>query len=167
MASDAGLLRTIAQRNVVQVNLTITTTDEKLARLVEPLAPRPELRLRAVRSLASAGIPVTVLSNPVMPFITDSEANLDAVCQAAKEAGAVSFTAHPLFLKPCSKAVFMPFIAERFPRFVGRYRAMFANNAYLRGFYAETIAARVKAIVARHGMARRDPSYAVEQLSLW
>src|SRR5258708_3278478 len=115
VARDAGLLRAIAERNVVQVNLTITTTDEKLARLVEPLAPRPELRLKAVRTLASAGIPVTVLGNPVMPFITDSQASLDAVCQAAKEAGAVSFTAHPLFLKPCSKPVFMPFLHHRFP----------------------------------------------------
>jgi DNA repair photolyase len=172
VARDAELLRTIAERNSVQVNLTITTLDEKLARLVEPLAPRPELRLKAVRTLADAGVPVTVLGNPVMPFITDSEANLDAVCAAAKQAGAVAFTAHPLFLKPCSKAVFMPFIEERFPRLVWKYRAMFASNAYLRGFYPETISTRVKAIVARHGIAAHRPSYipqqfAEAQLSLW
>jgi DNA repair photolyase len=172
VARDAELLRTIAECNAVQVNLTITTLDEKLARLVEPLAPRPELRLKAVRTLADAGVPVTVLGNPVMPFITDSEANLDAVCAAAKEAGAVGFTAHPLFLKPCSKAVFMPFIKERFPRLVWKYRAMFANTAYLRGFYPEMISTRVKGIVGRHGMASRQPSYVPEQfaeaqLSLW
>lgn len=172
VARDAELLRTIAERNMVQVNLTITTLDEKLARLVEPLAPRPELRLKAVRTLADAGIPVTVLGNPVLPFITDTEESLNAVCAAAKEAGAAGFTAHPLFLKPCSKAVFMPFIEERFPRLIWKYRAMFANNAYLRGFYPETISARVKAIVARHGMAARHRSYiprqfAESQLSLW
>ena len=165
VARDADLLRTIAERNAVQVNLTITTTDEKLARLVEPLAPRPELRLKAVRTLADAGVLVTVLGNPVMPFITDSEANLDALCAAAKRAGAASFTAHPLFLKPCSKAVFMPFIEERFPQLVWKYRAMFGNNAYLRGFYPETIAARVKAIVARHGIAPQRPSYVPEQFA--
>ena len=172
VARDVELLRTIAEHNEVQVNLTITTLDEKLARLVEPLAPRPELRLKALRILADAGIPVTVLGNPVMPFITDSEANLDSVCAAAKDAGAVSFHAHPLFLKPCAKAVFMPFIEERFPRLVSKYRAMFANNAYLRGFYPETISTRVKAIVARHGIALRHTSYVPQQfgeaqLSLW
>jgi DNA repair photolyase len=172
VARDADLLHTIGQRNLVQVNLTITTLDEKLARLVEPLAPRPELRLKAVRTLADAGVAVTVLGNPVMPFITDSEANLDAVCAAAKDAGAISFTAHSLFLKPCSKAVFMPFIEERFPRLIWKYRALFANNAYLRGFYPETIAARVRAIVTRHEIGPREPSYRAEQfaeaqLDLW
>jgi hypothetical protein len=59
----------------------------------------------------------------------------------------------------------MPFIEERFPQLVWKYRAMFGNNAYLRGFYPETIAARVKAIVARHGIAPQRPSYVPEQLA--
>lgn len=172
VARDVQLLRAIAERNIIHVNLTITTTDEQLARLVEPLAPRPELRLNAVRKLADGGIGVTVLGNPVMPFITDSERSLDALCEAAAKAGAVSFNASPLFLKPCSKAVFLPFIEERFPQLLWKYRAMFRENAYLRGRYPEMIAERVKAIVAKHGLAPRHPSYIPEQfaesqLSLW
>ena len=53
--------------------MTITTLDEKLARLLEPRAPRPALRLEAVRKLSEAGIPVGVFPNPIMPVITDGE----------------------------------------------------------------------------------------------
>jgi len=165
VARDAQLLRAIAERNIIHVNLTITTTDEKLARLIEPLAPRSELRLNAVRRLAAAGIGVTVLGNPVMPFITDSEESLDTLCEAAAKAGAVSFSASPLFLKPCSRAVFLPFIEERFPQLLWKYRAMFQENAYLRGRYPEMLAERVKSVVAKHGLAPRHPSYIPEQFS--
>jgi DNA repair photolyase len=172
IARDVDLLRAVAEHNAIHIHLTITTTDEKLARLVEPLAPRPELRLKALAKLADAGIGVTVLGNPVMPFITDSEKNLDSVCAAAAKAGATSFSAHALFLKPCSKAVFMPFIEEHFPQLVWKYGSMFQQNAYLRGHYPEMLEARVKSIVERHGLTRRSPTYMAEefagsQLSLW
>src|SRR5439155_24040683 len=70
---DLDLLRAIARANILGINLTITSLDEKLARLLEPRAPRPGLRLRAVRELSAAGIRVSVFPNPIMPGITDSE----------------------------------------------------------------------------------------------
>ena len=81
---DLDLLKTIARANVFHVNMTITTLDEKLARQLEPRAPRPALRLAAVRKLAKAGIGVGVFANPVMPLLTDSEESLDALAGAAK-----------------------------------------------------------------------------------
>lgn len=172
VARDAGLLSAIAQHNAIHVNLTITTMDEKLARCIEPLAPRPALRLHALRKLADSGIAVTVLGNPVMPFLTDGEESLEAVCEAAAKAGAVSFSASPLFLKPCSKAVFLPFIEERFPQLLWKYRALFRENAYLRGVYPAMLSERVDKLVAKHGLTPRDRAYIPEQfaesqLSLW
>ena len=84
---DVALLQEIAKRNFVSVNMTITTLDSRLARHLEPRAPRPELRLAAVRALAEAGIPVGVFPNPIMPLITDQEVRLDALA-AAREHGA-------------------------------------------------------------------------------
>ena len=78
---DLELLREIARRNVLSVHLTVTTVDEKLARLLEPRAPRPELRMQAVQKLRSAGVCVGVNPNPIMPGITDSDASLDAVAK--------------------------------------------------------------------------------------
>jgi DNA repair photolyase len=165
VARDVSLLKAIAEHNSIHVHLTITTTDEKLARLVEPLAPRPELRLQAVRKLADAGIGVTVLGNPVMPFITDGAESLDRLCEAAAKAGAKSFSAHPLFLKPCSRAVFLPFIEERFPQLLWKYRALFRENAYLSGRYPEMLAERVKSIIEKHRLEPRHPTYIPEQFA--
>jgi DNA repair photolyase len=162
VARDAALLAEIGRRSIVHINLTITTLDEDLARLMEPLAPRPALRIAAIRKLADAGVRVTVLGNPVMPLINDSEESLDAVCAAAAAAGARSFSAAPLFLKPCSAQVFLPFLAQRFPHLERRYRQRYESSAYLKGHYPDMIRERVQRIVARHRMAPRDEQYRPE-----
>ena len=140
------------------MHLTITTLDEGLARLIEPRAPRPALRLAALKKLADAGVPVSVLAHPVMPLINDSEESLDLVCAAAARHGASSFSAAPLFLKPCAAQVFLPFLEERFPHLLRRYRERFERAAYLKGHYPEMIAERVARIRSRHALAsRREP----------
>ena len=154
-AADAALMARIARANRIRVHLTITTLDERLARLLEPRAPRPELRLAAVQTLSEAGIPVSVLVHPVMPLINDSEASLDRVCEAAARHGATSFSAAPLFLQPCAYRVFLPFLEQRFPHLVRRYRERFEKSAYLKGHYPEMLAERVAKIRARHKMAER------------
>ncbi len=154
---DADLLATVARANAVRVNLTITTLDEALARALEPMAPRPALRIKAVRDLARAGIRVAVMAHPVMPLINDSEASLNAVCQAAAEAGATWFTAAPLFLKDCAAQVFLPFLEERFPHLARRYRERYQASAYLKGHYPEMLRQRVSEIRARHGMRSSEP----------
>jgi DNA repair photolyase len=162
VARDAELLGEIARRNIVHINLTITTLDEELARLIEPMAPRPDLRIGAVKKLADAGVRVTVLASPVMPLINDSEESIEAVCAAASSAGARSFTASPLFLKPCSAQVFLPFLAERFPHLVRRYRERYEKDPYLKGHYPDMIRERVQRIRARYRVEPRDAEYRPE-----
>lgn len=142
---DIDLLRELSRRNEVGVTLTVTTMDSNLARLTEPFAPRPDLRMKAAAQLTEAGIRVGVIASPVLPLITDSEANLEAVARAAKAAGAYQFGAHVLFLKPCSHRVFFPFLAEQFPQHLKRYEASYGADAYLKGKYPE----RIREIVAR------------------
>jgi DNA repair photolyase len=136
--------------------MTITTLDEGLARLLEPLAPRPTLRLAAIRKLTDAGIAVSVLTHPVMPLINDSEESLDRVCEAAAENGAYAFSAAPVFLKPCAKQVFFPFLEQHFPHLLRRYKERFEKNAYLKGHYPEMIEERVHKVRARHKMKSRE-----------
>ncbi len=142
------LLARIARRNIIHINMTITTFDEALARALEPLAPRPQLRLAAIRKLADANVRVTVLGNPVLPLITDSIENLDSVCAAAKAAGAASFSAAPVFLKSCAQQVFFPFLESRFPH---------------SGDNPEMVKKRVQELVARHGLAPPDADYQPEE----
>ena len=153
---DVELLAKIARRNTIRVNMSITTLDEALARMLEPRAPRPALRLAAVRALSDAGIPVSVLAHPVMPLINDSERSLDQVCAAAADHGATGFTAAPLFLKPCSRRVFFPFLEQRFPHLVRKYTERYEKNAYLTGLYPEMVQERVSKIRRRHHMLQRE-----------
>ena len=129
VARDIPLLREIAKRNSVSVNVTITTLDTSLARLLEPRAPRPELRLKAVRAIADAGIPVGVFPNPIMPLITDQPERLDRLAKAARDQGATYFGGGVLFLMPCSRKVFFPFVEKNFPHLLRRYREKYERES--------------------------------------
>jgi DNA repair photolyase len=160
IARDLDLLREISRRHYLSVHITITSMDRDLVRLIEPMAPRPDLRMNAVRKLAAAGIRVGVFCSPVMPLINDSEPCLDGIAKAARSAGANNFGANVLFLKPCSYAVFLPFLEAHFPLLARRYRERFERSAYLKGNYPSTIQERVAAIRRRyrfHPQAQREP----------
>ena len=156
IARDADLLAEIAQRNVLNVHITVTTTDEKLARLLEPRAPRPELRLQAVQKLRSAGVCVGVNPNPIMPGITDSEKNLDRVARAAKEHGALTLGGGPLYLPSAAQKVFLPFVEQEFPELAARYRKAFEASIHLSRAYKDALSERVKRIRERYGLASGD-----------
>jgi DNA repair photolyase len=157
VARDAEVLARIGRTNSVSVHLTITTLDEGLARLLEPRAPRPALRVAALRKLTDAGLRVGVLAHPMMPLINDSEESIEAVCTAAAANGASSFSASPLFLKPCAQQVFFPFLEQHFPHLLRRYQERYQANAYLKGHYPEMISERVQKILSRHKFPPRKP----------
>ncbi len=156
VARDIDLLKQLAEHNDVHVTLTVTTLDRKLARAIEPFAPRPELRIQAVEKLTAAGIPTGVIASPVLPMITDSEENLTSVAEAAYRAGAGQFGAGVLFLMPAAQRVFFPFVAERFPHLLKRYERSYADGAYLTGTYPERIKQLVDDIRRRVGIPSRD-----------
>lgn len=147
VARDAPHLHRLAEHNEVRVTVTVTTLDRDLARLIEPFAPRPDLRIDAIRTLSASGVPTGALASPVLPFLTDSEQNLTSVAKAAKAAGADHFGAGVLFLKPCAQRVFFPFLAEKFPEYLHRYEQMYAGRAFLGGEYPRQLrelAARIR-----------------------
>jgi DNA repair photolyase len=162
VARDVELLRAIAGANVLQVAVTITTMDEKLARMMEPYAPHPVLRMKAVSTLAQAGLRVGVLACPILPLLNDSETTLDEIAAAAAGAGAACFAGGVGFLKPCTHQVFFPFLEKMFPHLLRRYRERFRRSAFLKGAYPEKIAERLNSVRARHGLARRFPRYQPE-----
>jgi DNA repair photolyase len=83
---DIDILADMAQDNLVQIAVSITTLDHSLARKLEPRATAPMRRLETVARLADAGIPVAVMAAPLIPVLTDSE--LETILSAAREAGA-------------------------------------------------------------------------------
>jgi DNA repair photolyase len=157
---DIDLLRRVAQNNSLYVNLTITTLDTKLARILEPRAPRPDLRMKTVGDLNQAGIKAGVICAPVLPGITDSPASLDALVRATKEVGGRYIYANPLFLKPCSAKVFLPFLEQEFPHLVAEYRKRFEDRAFLGNAYAKRISELMQRLRKKHGITREVVSRA-------
>jgi DNA repair photolyase len=92
---DIDILTDMAKRKLVSVAVSVTTLDAKLARTLEPRAPRPGKRLAAIEGLNTNGIPTTVLASPMIPFLNDWE--LEQILEAAANAGAKS--AHYILLR--------------------------------------------------------------------
>jgi DNA repair photolyase len=152
---DIDLLTQISARNRLTVCLTITTPDAQLARVLEPRAPRPDLRFRTVERLRAAGLRAGILCSPLMPGITDTAPALDRMAARAKKARACFFSAQPLFLKPCSRPVFLRFIQEHFPELLEAYETRYRDRAFVTKAYSERVGALVKAVVRRHGLGER------------
>jgi DNA repair photolyase len=160
MVRDLELLKEVAKSNRLSVHITITTLNVDLARILEPRAPRPDLRMDTVRTLAQAGLRVGVSCSPVVPGITDSPKDLEALIQAAAAAGADYVFANPLFLKPCSAAVFLPFVEQHFPHLAENFRRRYQDRAFLPPAYAKRLAHLIDSLREKHKITRprRDHS---------
>ena len=170
---DIDLLRAIAEHNTLSVSLTITTLNTNLARILEPRAPRPDLRLQALAKLCSAGLHAGVICAPVLPGITDSPAALDKLVHATKEVGGQYISANTLFLKPCSASVFLPFLAKEFPDLVDDYRKRYADRAFISKAYSKRLSDLMSSLRKKHGIIREDrhcaypPPQELEQMNLF
>jgi DNA repair photolyase len=160
---DLDLLTQIAQKNRLTANVTITTLNVDLARILEPRAPRPDLRMETVRKLSQAGIRTGVSCSPVIPGITDSMRNLEALVRATTEAGGKHIFANPLFLKPCSAAVFLPFLEKEFPQLAADYRQRYKDRAFLPKSYGKRISQLMGRLRQKHGM--RGDERGIRQVS--
>lgn len=153
---DVDVLARIARHSSVQVHVSLITVDRDLARRLEPRAPTPEARLRAVRRLHDAGIPVRVNAMPVLPGITDAPHQLDALVRHVAEAGADSLVAGALSLRRTARQRYLPFIAQEFPSLAPRYRATFAHAHTPAQRYRDGLKTRVRALCARYGLHYGD-----------
>jgi DNA repair photolyase len=153
---DLDLLTQIGRKNRLMVNVTITTLNVKLARILEPRAPRPDLRMETVRQLIQAGICAGVSGAPVIPGITDSLRNLEALVRATAEAGGKHIFANPLFLKPCSAAVFIPFLEKEFPQLASDYQERYKDRAFLPKSYGKRISQLMARLRQKYGIRQHD-----------
>ena len=153
---DIDLLSEIAKRNTLVLHLTITTTDTELARLLEPRAPRPDLRFQAVRKLRDAGLTAGILCSPLLPGITDTARQLDRMASRAADVRASFFAAEPLFLKSCSRPTFLSFVREHFPALVGDYEGRFAGRDFASPEYRRHLRSLVQEACAHHRLSPRS-----------
>jgi len=152
---DIDLFKRIAERSEISLNITITTLRPRLARLLEPRAPRPDLRLAAVKQLREAGLAVGVSACPLIPGMTDRDGELEGLATAAKTAGAQWFFSNVLFLMPSSAKEFLPFVREKFPKLARQYEEWYSKNGYAPDEYRKKMSERVAKIRRELGFVSR------------
>jgi DNA repair photolyase len=149
---DLELLRRVSARHRFSIHMTVTTTEEGLARLLEPKAPPPARRLEAVKQLSEAGVRVGVNAMPILPGLNDSPKCLDALARAAREAGAKFLYGNILFLTPSAMKQFMPFLEKEFPLLAKSYRKLYAHSAYLNEEYRDRMTNLLAELRTRYGL---------------
>lgn len=125
---DLQILQHMEAQTGVEVNITIPSMDESVWRTLEPGAPPPRARMEAVRRLNAAGVPTGVFMAPMLPGISDNEAALRSVMEAAAEAGAPYVVPIPLRLGPGVREWFLPYISRHYPNLTLQYCRLFQKT---------------------------------------
>lgn len=166
---DVDLLRNLGERGDVSVNFSIATVDAELARQLEPRAARPDLRFGAMRAIAAAGVATRLFVMPVLPYLTDSDENLESLVSEARRAGAQAIEWNPLWLRSGTRETFFAFLRAEFPVLVAAYARLY-RTAYAPRAWARELDARMRRLVGAAGLpgCPRDERSAPrpEQLSL-
>jgi len=149
---DIDVLRRLARHSRVTVNLSLITLDRDLARRLEPRAPTPDARIRALTRLAAAGIDTGINIMPVLPGITDSPAGIRALIQRVAAAGASHVNAGALRLQSEARKRYLPFIEAEFPHLAARYRVAYAGSHDAGARYREGLHRVVRQLCAVHGI---------------
>jgi DNA repair photolyase len=160
---DIDLLAPMAEKQLACAAITLTTLDPAISRTLEPRAAAPARRLRAIRTLSEAGIPVSVSVAPIIPFVTEPE--IEKILEAACDAGAVG--AHYVVLRlPWEvNPLFQQWLEAHFPERAARvmnrvrdlrggkdYDSDFSKRMHGEGVWADLIRQRFTKTVERLGM---------------
>lgn len=170
---DIDLLARLAARQLVSVNISITTLDHRLARLMEPRASTPKRRLEAIRLLAQAGVHVNLFLSPLIPGLTDHE--IERIIEAAARAGARGASTILLRLPWEVAKLFEEWLHENVPDRAERVLSLLRQSRDGRtndpnfgsrmtggsNAYAQMLRARFRAACKRHGLKRDDFSLSV------
>jgi DNA repair photolyase len=154
---DIDVLLELGRKHKVTVYISLICKNTRLIRCFEQHSPSPQARLRALSRLRDAGITAGINAAPVLPGITDSVFEIEALMAAAKDAGA-NFV-HPSVLRiyPSVRDEFLPVIEQHFPNLVPRYRAAYENRRSAPSNYLDAIERRFERLARRYGIHSANP----------
>lgn len=134
---DFDLLEELAELTYVNVAVTVTTTDEKLSSLLEPLASSPEKRFSVLRAFKDSTATTGLHMMPILPFLTDSPENLEQVFSRAAECEVDYALPGLLNLRGETRKHFFNFLSRNFPEFSAPYRKLYAKGGVDSSYKAE------------------------------
>jgi DNA repair photolyase len=164
---DIDILKSMAERGLVKVGISVTTLDRKLSRTMEPRASTPAKRLEAIKALSEAGIPVAVMMAPVIPALNDHE--IERILDSGKAAGATEASyvllRLPLEVSPLFRDWLLQHYPDRYRHVMSLVRSMrdgkdydaeFGKRMKGAGPYAWQISRRFEMATKRLGLMRRS-----------
>jgi len=157
---DLDLLLEAAEVTDVGLNVSAAFVDKELWRAIEPGTPAPERRLEACATLNDNGLRCGVLMGPVVPYLSDSPAQLDAAVRQIAETGARHVSPIVLHLRPGTREWFLGWLRTAHPELVATYAALYDRGAYAPRAYQERIAAQVRELADKYGVGRGSPRQA-------
>jgi DNA repair photolyase len=149
---DIDVLSRINRLSDLSVHLSLITLDRELARRIEPRAPTPEARIRALARLREAGIDAGINCMPVLPGITDNPSDLEALVKRVSEAGATYVGACAVRLQSTARKRYLPFIEQEFPHLAERYRNTYGSSATAGKKYRDGLANFFEKLCAKYGL---------------
>ena len=152
MTRDVDVLRRIARNSRITIHLSLITLDRALVRRLEPRAPTPEARVRALARLRANGIDVGINVMPVLPGITDEPNEIDRLVRAVAERGATYVNACALRLQSAARQRYLPFIEKEFPELAARYRSTYARSYAVGDRYRTGLRDYFRKVCARYGV---------------
>ena len=151
---DLPLLVEASRSVTVGLGVSVAILDPALHASLEPGTADPRARLDLVRSVTDAGLACGVMVAPVLPWLTDSVAHLDALLARIAAAGASGATVLPLHLRPGAREWTFAWLRREHPELVGRYESLYAKGAYVPAWYAKRLAVRVQPLLETYGLGR-------------
>ena len=160
---DIDILGKLAEQNLIHVSITITTLNKQLAQQLEPRATIPQRRLKTIKNLSDAGVPVSMLMAPIIPVLTDAE--IEEVISSVAHAGAMNANFVMLRLPHELKLLFKDWLQKHFPlkadHILNRLKEMHGGKIYQSNFgkrmrgtgeYASMIEQRFKLACRKYGL---------------
>ena len=155
---DLDLLTQAAEVTDVGLNVSAGFVDKELWRSLEPGTPSPERRLDVCATLTRAGLRCGVLMGPVVPFLSDSPAQLEAAVRRIAASGAVHVTPIVLHLRPGTREWYLRWLSEHHPALLPRYRGLYRHSAYAPKDYQAEITGQVRELARRYGVGATTPA---------
>jgi len=156
MRRDLPLLVAASRSVDVHLAMSIAIFDDDLQATMEPGTPTTAARLATVRAAADLGFDVAVFMMPILPFLTDSEEQLDRGLSLIKDAGATSVSYTALHLRPGVKEWYASWLNTHRPDLTPRYRALFGDGANAPAEYRRQLSARIRPLIAAKGLRRSE-----------
>jgi DNA repair photolyase len=152
---DLPLLAEASIHVPVDLAMSIAVFDDELQNSVEPGTPTAKARLATVSAVREAGLGCAVFMMPILPYLTDTRAHLDAALADIKAAGASSVLYTALHLRPGTKQWYLEWLEREHPHLVEKYRYMYyGTRAYAPKEYRQWLAAKIKPLIRKHGLER-------------